>query len=760
MADKYDIKNIGKVVLDKKTLSCDFSVTADQFFAIFGSIASSDLPKSTISEAIKKKGGQVKIGRKDYDPLKSFFAEVKSSAPQMAQKTRMGFDASENSERAEAQMIKSQGGTRTIEYQEDRSTGKIYTTDRATGKTEGEIILGPKGAVGELVPLEIVEKVETHFEFNGESDIEEDRKTSGVFRIKNPSSVNKIWDIDVSFQKDKSASIDDKISIRNLDPDSEQEIEYEIEAFEEPALKITEFISTLNDESVETYSLVPGNENRILFKLLARNTTENELVDITIKKEIPEGFNNVDVVGTQIGEAEIDVENFIVWKIESLNPGAEVSLKVNMSVEVNSAEEKVKTGKVFVDYFANHALTGINIDKFDAYSDNFVGMEIFQQDEDPDTYDCRVIFENESDFQMQLVNLDIVNAATDEKVLDIDPKEIPPLASGARWESVEWQTKTENGEEPKFYKTVEFFLIGDRKVSTMGTISIDDIELAVAMMAGLLKYSVKSIPSFRISTFDVLHQVKNTGGADLNELIIEDRIPAGYIPPKVEEIELYLERPPEDYNHEGFDEEEETDWKELGEQITVDDSFIEIEPADDSSTSEHLLRISLKDLRDNAIGMFIPGMIIKVKYTLTADKPAKDTEYISDVKYLGNTYPAGAPIEIIPESISIPVMHERKKIRKGKRVSASENEGEYVIVLQLANTGETALYNVEFRDVVPDNFEYGDYSQEPSEIKSLEGKDMLIWVIEEIPAGEKVEITYKITGTGEDYKASEAQFSL
>ena len=57
-------------------------------------------------------------------------------------------------------------------------------------------------------------------------------------------------------------------------------------------------------------------------------------------------------------------------------------------------------------------------------------------------------------------------------------------------------------------------------------ITIDDIELAVAMMAGLLRYSKTSLPSFTRSSFDVLHQVKNTGGADLNELIVEDRIPA------------------------------------------------------------------------------------------------------------------------------------------------------------------------------------------------------------------------------------------
>ena len=97
---------------------------------------------------------------------------------------------------------------------------------------------------------------------------------------------------------------------------------------------------------------------------------------------------------------------------------------------------------------------------------------------------------------------------------------------------------------------------------------------------------------------------------------------------------------------------------------------------------------------------------------------------------------------------------------KRKRITAMATEGEYQITLRLKNIGESVLTNVELRDVVPDNFEYGEESIETSSVESLEGKDMLVWVIEELGAGETTEITYKITGTGEDYKASEAQLSI
>ncbi len=453
MAQEYSIKDVGIAVVNKKTLSCDFKISSDQFFARFGHIAPGNLPKDVITEAINNKRTDVKFGRRDQKPLDEFFQKVQSTADQMKLGTQSGFSTSEGDERAQAETMKSQGGaSREIQYHDqDPSTGRIDTYDSASGKKEGEIILGEKGAYGELVPIEIIEKIETHFEFNAEEDIEEDRRSSGLFNITNPSETDNIWDIDLTLEKDKPVSIDDEISIKNLDPGNRKEIEYEIEEFELPALKITEFISTQNNEELETYSLSTSEENRILFRLTARNTKDFDLVDAKVKKEIPEGYANVDVLDSSAGSAEI-VDGFVEWTIDRIAPEEEVTIGMNMTIEVSSADEKINTGKVFVEYFTHEALTGIQIDKFDAYSNNFVGIEIQRQDDYPDRYSCRMIFENKSDFQMQLVNLDVVNTLTNWKQMDIDPSEIPPIASGARWESVEWVTETEDGKEKNIYR--------------------------------------------------------------------------------------------------------------------------------------------------------------------------------------------------------------------------------------------------------------------------------------------------------------------
>ena len=760
MGTKYNISNVGTAEVDKKWVKADFSINYGQFVDKFGDLIEDYLPKDAIKKAINSPGTEVKIDKKSKARLEDFFEKVENKA---SSDTTMGFDADEQAESATAESMKSQSSqTSTISYQDgDPSTAGIETYDARTGAKEGQIILGEDGATGESVPLEIIEKVEAHFEFNADEDIEEDRKTSGQFKITNPSESHKIWDVDVNFNKKGAASLDDEIHINSLEPQGEQVFDYEIEEFEEPALDIKEYISTLNDEEINSYSLSTSASNVVLFKITAKNTKDYDLVDVKITKNIQDGYMGVDVLDTSLGVAETTTDNTIEWNIETLAAGAEVVLKINMTIEVSSASEKARTGTIGAEYSANKAITGIEIDKFDAYSDNFVGIVEEQQDEDPDKYTCSVWFQNESDFQMQLVNLDVVDSESHDKVIDIDPNDIPLIASGATWKSVEWVSETEDGLEPEFHKTVEFFLVSKRKISTFGSLTFDDIELAVAIMEGKLDYSIKAIQSFKIVPFDVLHQVKNTGGADLNDLIIEDTIQTGYIPPKADEIELYLVRPTDEATaSDGLDTEEEIEWEELGEQISIDESMIEITPNDQEPDSEHIVKINLTELRDNAIGMFIPGMIIKAKYPITAYKVAKDTEYVTNVKYIGNTYPAGAPMEISPVTETrIPVVHTRKRILKGKKISALATDGVYEITLTLKNTGITPIENIEIKDIVPENFEYGEYSLDPESFDNLEGKDVLVWKVEKIDAEDTFTITYQITGTG-DYKASGAQISM
>lgn len=799
----YNIKNVGKATVEKKFIRCDFSLNYNSFATKFAQEIAS-LPTGAtkeLSQAIATKK-ETKIDKNNFDVFETFFGKVKDAAEKEASAApargvKSGFSADEQEEAAKSGAMKQQDvESKDIKYQDKDSKPGIQTYSKKTGKEIGTITLGEAGETGEVVIVEAIEKIEAKFDFNGEKPKDEDRSTSGLFKITNPSNRNRIWDIDIDIKKGKEVDLPEHIYVKNLEPsdkkgDGEKKedapaaeestteeskkkkkkstksenaekgvysLEYKVKEVADPTIMVKEVISTQNNET-ESYSLTANQENVVLFTITVTNTADYELRNITVKKAIEEGFSNVSIKNASIGEAK-EEEKKILWTIEKLDAKAEAKLSVTMSIKVENADEKKRSGKVDVEYFADKSVTGLEIDSFDAYSDNFVGMEVEQQDDNPDKFNCSVIFENRSDFQVQLVNLDIIDMNTKAKVCDVDAEDLPRIAATAKWQSVPWVSESKDDLEPEFQKTVEFFLLADRKVSTQGVISIDDIELAVAMLVGKLQYSLTKLESFREVPFTALLQIKNIGGASINDLTFEDIVPANFIPPKADDIGIYIVRPEvEGKVDKEFPAVEIKDDTDYGEEIKLDPSLIEITPNDQEPTVEHTIKINMTNLKESNSGMFIPGMIVRAKYPLKANRVAKDTKYTSNVKFIANTFPAGKPMEVIPEQIEIPVVHVRKKTIKGKEVRALPEAGTYEIILFLENQGTTDLENVKIKDVVPKAFEYTDQTMD-CKAESQDGKDVLVWDIPKIePNGGKIEIKYKLKGTG-DYKASEAQFSL
>ncbi len=146
-----------------------------------------------------------------------------------------------------------------------------------------------------------------------------------------------------------------------------------------------------------------------------------------------------------------------------------------------------------------------------------------------------------------------------------------------------------------------------------------------------------------------------------------------------------------------------------------------------------------------------------------AHQPEMGTEYTPNIAFTANTLPAGKPFEFVPENVEeivIPIIHIRRKIRRGKTIQSLAGENQYQITITTQNLGENAIQDVKVRDVVDENsFEVSDISHEVAEESDLEGKKMIIWNIESMEPEETVEITYVITGKG-DYRASDNQFSV
>ena len=174
-------------------------------------------------------------------------AKDKKKKP-LARTTRMGFDKSEKEEELVADALKRKDmDTGRVELiDRDTSTPVIETYDKDTGKLEGSIVLKDGNREGLLALVKIIEAVEVEQDHDANIN---SFKHSGKFNIENPSTVDRLWDVDVSLKNIGSTDLKSKdISIRELGTESPENInsrDFKITKDIKNLLIVKEFISTL-----------------------------------------------------------------------------------------------------------------------------------------------------------------------------------------------------------------------------------------------------------------------------------------------------------------------------------------------------------------------------------------------------------------------------------------------------------------------------------------------------------------------------------
>ena len=707
-------------------------------------------------------------------------------------KKGMGFGAEEADEALEAEGLKRTqmdvGKAELVDR--DTSTPYIETYDEDTGELEGSILLKDGNRAGLLAVVRIVEKVDV--EQDHDANIES-LGFSGKLNVENPSDKDRLWDIDITLKNIESTSLkSDKIEIKELgvtDDDNVESQEFEISGEAKSLLLVKEYINTLpdadsilnindietdilklkdqtataeklpeeeeedededeetdagaEDYSLESYGISIDTENTVTFAIAMISLFEKPVRNVTVTKNIPADFSNTRVTDTTIGNAELEGDQ-LIWNIDVLDPDTTVLCKFTTEIMVSDIETR-KTGTIEVTYEAASSFAeGLGIDKFDAYTTNRFYVDVMERDEEPNVWDCKLVFDNSSEFLVQLFNADVyASDAEKTKFVDIDPEDVPVLPSSAEWHSVKWVY--ESDDYPSFRKLLEFRVMPDFVTQVNGTIAISDVELAIASMTGEVLYTLSDkakptkkeieemliqIPTFKESDVIAVHKLENNGSAPLNEIVVQQQFFSDeFQAPNADEITVLWD----------------------GSEIEVDSAAVRVD--------DNVFKIELTDLKDSSTGMFEPESKLEVQYPIHCISPAQESRFESEVVYLANTYPISNEIEVRPDVPAIEAIHIRRKFRVGKEVLAIGDLGNYKIILILENIGDQPLTNLTLMDKVPDKFEYGDYTMTP-EITDEVGSDTLKWEIEELAEAEKLEISYEIHGKGK-YKPSDAQLGL
>jgi len=420
---------------------------------------------------------------------------------------RMGWDETEAGEELVADALKrtdmDEGKVKLVDR--DSATPVIETYDEDTGELEGSILLKNGNREGLLALVKIIEDVEVKQDHDANV---KSFSFGGKISIENPSKTDRLWDIDVALDNIGSTNLKSKeISIRELGteyPDNVETKEFQLKKEVQNLFLVKEFISTLpnaddflnindierellklkdksskptkkvaatipptaDDEDeeeeedeegdnwedggvaveggLETFGISIDKENTVTFAIALRNMFDKAVSDIEVIKTIPEDFTDPVIRDTTEGRAQIEGDK-IIWKIDKLRPEYTVLLKFTCNIMVNDIARR-RTGEIDVSYKAAASFAeGLAIDKFDAYTRNKFYIDTLERDEEPNIWDNKLIFDNSSEFIVQLFNADVYSPDDESrKFVDIDPKDVPMLPSRAQWHSVKWQYESED----------------------------------------------------------------------------------------------------------------------------------------------------------------------------------------------------------------------------------------------------------------------------------------------------------------------------
>ena len=743
------LNDIGKVEIDKR-LKAELTITTRELFEQFSEAAAKLSPKSKdiIYLAVdRKEDPKVK---KQENEIRNFFLAVEAKSTRMKleekaepeeEKKGMGFAEEEEVEEEEAEELKAEEMEEAeLEIVDSEEEIIVETVDEETGEVEGELTI-EEDTDSKLVPIVIKEKYETFYKNDG-TPTAKDPTSKGLVILENISENDKLWDIKLELEDlEKTTLEEDSITIQELEPTEKHEIEYTVKEIIRPELKVSEFISTINDPEVASYSLLLNAENTVYFKIFVDNLSQETLQNVKVKKVILPEFTNVNVKGQSIGNAEIvekEGKKFVLWKIEELAEEAEEFLELEMSVQIDDKDAKVRSGEVIAKYKLPKTLSGIGISSFASYTNNAFSIVTNELEDEPNSYDCKFIFTNKSDYVLRLVNADVYRPKEPTaKFIDIDPNDIPEIAAKGKWESKSWTYTSEPGKYPKFKTKIEFFTVADHKLKSIYKLHYEDVELAVVAVKGEIICNITTLPSFKITPMKLTSKLTNTGGAYINKVKLVDEIQKWYLPPNRDEIEVRLS----------------------GKEMIIPSEAISVKPEDKDPTIAHKLTIELENLNDTNTGALNPGEDLVIKYPIIAQKPEKDSIYKSNITITANTDPLGQEIPVDLEPIEIKVEHVRRNIAKGRDVHALETEGEFEVILTIENLGESELTNYILTEKVPKDQVIWDVSHEPEIIDEYDSK-VLKWTFEAIEPNTIIEIKYKTKPAGETSVVSSEEAEL
>ena len=581
----------------------------------------------------------------------------------------------------------------------DKLEGSLHEVEKATLNSDGEIIK---------------------------------QSVKGTLTINNPSSDDRIYDIDVILDNADSTDIGgDHVSVDELEAGKKYSMKYKVDGMR--MLVLREHLDTNPARSQErSLSVANGPDGGPLaLEIEVENVSNVTIDDVEVTRPIPSemSFENS-------GDAVIEGHN-LTWSVGSLSAGEKKSLAIEGKITVTGTKT-INAGSASASYTANSTLSSLNFRELDAFCRGFTYMRV-REDERPDNWVCKTIFENRSSFAVDLVKLQVTMKGSNELLFDISDVDDDVLPNG-KWESEE--RTVEATSEPDFTYDLSYTILPRAVRSTEGSISLEESSFDILEADVEKKYSTTGLRSYRSQKVGASLKLTNSGSSTINLMRITDDVPGLFEAPDLESMRISIggkELEPEQYK------------AEVSAGITLEKEHRS--PDGDGHT------LTLTIGTRGPLGL-TPGDAISIEYDLIAPDPSPDNKLV--VAPIRTEFSAERFGPVCSRDCSDPpslkVIHHRRDFSAGKQAIPLGGKGRYEVLILFENNGDTALQDVYINDVIPSNFEIKDWhikgtggKRDDCEMTSEDGDDgfHVSWMIPIVGKGERLEVSFEIKGSGE-----------
>ncbi|MHA1264058.1 MAG: hypothetical protein ACTSRS_02385 [Candidatus Helarchaeota archaeon] len=586
---------------------------------------------------------------------------------------------------------------------------------------------------GKNLIIDITEREEAIYQPPGKL---RELKVTGNLTVINPSEQHRLWNIMLNLKglETVEGELLPEMKVGELNAGTQWEKKYDVKSGEIPTktlLKITEIIDTYYEKGVETnWALVKNHQMPVSFTISLENTSENNVEEIKLIKDLPAEFGTPIIDTPAQGTAIFDeASRKIIWEGFGLVPGGVQSIVIRVGFKPDRVDP-YPSGDIEVNYIVPGLPRSKLAGTATALSDSMFAIDQGESLDEPGEWDCNAEFENMSDFLVTLKSVTVSQVTETRKdvVIEETPNlQIPPNSTWSK------DFKVKSGVVPKFANIHNFTVVPKLTGKVIGHIKYIANTLPVVDIATEKIIDPPTVSAYTKTPIKVSIVVTNTGTAILNNILLRDTIPQDYKPPELNDVLVYI-----------------------GDEELRNGVTREMDPLDTNSESPHILTVKVDDL--SSAGGLQPNEQLVVTYPVTAWEPKPKVEYTCPVDVTANVAPPGPPIKVTLPAEKFEVKYVRRRIRAYKGETPGSEPGEYIIPIVFENKGEVDIENITLKDIVPSNFTLLDWNPKefkPETVETEQGTQ-LIWKISKAAPGEKIKFSYTIKGTG-DYERVELE---